>query len=162
MGMVACFASASSEELTRLLNDPTGLEEYLHSETDDPPDYIDLDKSWHAIHYMLCGDAMEGSGPGAQAVLGGQEIGEDWGYGPARYLTPEEVAQVASFLDSLPPTAFSSRFAPDAMDAAEIYPQIWVRDGDEGLEYILEYYEQLRTFYRDVAAKGHGAFLWIS
>ena len=69
MGMVACFASASPEELTRLLNDPTGLEEYLHSETDDPPDYIDLDKSWHAIHYMLCGDAMEGSGPGAQAVL---------------------------------------------------------------------------------------------
>lgn len=162
MGMVTCFASVSPEDLRRFQADPSGLQEYLHSETDDPPDWFDVDKTWHAIHYMLCGEPYEGSEPGVLVIMGGTELGDDENYGPARYLTPEQVREVAHFLDGVPPKEFARHYAPAAMDAADIYPKIWVRDGAQGLEYILMHYEPLRTFYRGMAAKGHGVFHWLS
>jgi len=63
MGMAACFASVSPEDLRRFQADPSELQEYLHSETDDPPDWVDVDKAWHAIHYMLCDEPPEGAEP---------------------------------------------------------------------------------------------------
>ena len=48
------------------------------------------------------------------------------------------------------------------MDAAKVYPEIWVRDGAEGLDYILDNYQQLRTFYLDARERGEGAILWLS
>jgi len=94
--------------------------------------------------------------------MGGTEMGDENEYGPARGLTPEQVPELAKFLDALPPQEFAKRYAPAAMDAADIYPKIWVRDGAKGLDYILLHYEALRDYYRDMAAKGRGLFYWVS
>jgi hypothetical protein len=162
MGMATCFASVSSEDLRRFQADPFELQEYLHSETDDPPDWFDVDKAWHAIHYMLCSEPYEGREPGVLVIMGGAEMGDENEYGPARNLTPEQVREGANFLDALPPQELAKRYAPAAMDAADIYPKIWVRDGAKGLDYILLHYEALRDYYRDMAAKGRGVFHWVS
>jgi hypothetical protein len=38
-----------------------------------------------------------------------------------------------------------ARYDPKAMDAADVYPsRIWVRDGDEALDYVMEYVTMLR------------------
>lgn len=162
MGMVTCFASVSPEDFRRFQADPSELQEYLHSETDDPPDWFDVDKAWHAIHYMLCGEPYEGKEPGVLVIMGGAEMGDENEYGPARGLTPAQVKEMASLLASLPPAEFAKRYAPAAMDAADIYPRIWVRDGAQALDYILLHYKALSAYYRDMAAKGRGVFHWVS
>jgi len=165
MGMVGSFAALSPADYERLRGNPDGVQDYLFSEEGevDPPFYFDVDKTWHAIHFMLAGspDGVDAP-PEAMAVLGGEEVGDEIGYGPARLLSPSQVAMVAKGLEPLTPEVFGRRYRPKEMDAADIYPQIWERDGAEGLEYILAYYQQLRTFYLDAAQRGDGAILWLS
>lgn len=49
------------------------------------------------------------------------------------------------------------------MAAKQIYPDvIWVRDGQEALDYVLENYQQLKTFYSDAAERGDAVVQWLS
>jgi len=165
MGMVGCFAAVSPETLRELKDSPEDIEEYLYPNDgeDEPPNYIDVDKAWHGIHFMLTGSADGGEEPLSLAVLGGEEVGEDMGYGPARLLTPQQVQAVSVALTTLGEDGFRSRFAPQKMETAGVYPDvIWVRDGQEALDYVLENYQQLVAFYADAAARGDGAVLWLS
>jgi hypothetical protein len=67
---------------------------------------LSLDKVWHGVHFLLCGKAEPDADPASQAVLGGEEIGEDdFGYGPARYLTPAQVAEISAILERNTPAA---------------------------------------------------------
>ena len=111
---------------------------------------------------MLTGQAEGGEEPLAWAVLGGEETGDDAGYGPARILRPDQVKSVSSALASIDKSEFSSRYDPAAMKAADIYlSDMCVRDGEEALEYIVENYLGLTDFYRDAAERGDGAVLLI-
>src|SRR5262249_38852831 len=65
-----------------------------------PGHSVSIDKAWHGLHYLLCGAPEPAPGPLGQAVFGGTEIGEDQGYGPARYFTPAQVAEIATALRS--------------------------------------------------------------
>ncbi|MET8043668.1 DUF1877 family protein [Micromonospora sp. NPDC005215] len=74
----------------------------LDDEDAEMPDpELDLHKSWHALHYLLAGKAREVDDPAAAAVLGGDDIGEEGGYGPPRLLDVETVRVVAAALDML-------------------------------------------------------------
>ncbi len=163
MGMVGCFVAVDAEKLRQLRTDPSLLEEFLYPEEDDEPQYsVDVDKAWHGIHFMLTGQADGGEGPLADAVMGGEELGDDQGYGPARFLSAEQVRAVAHALSQLSTEEFEKGFKPEAMTAAEVYPDvIWTRDGDEALQYVLENYQVMVSFYRDAAARGDGALLWL-
>jgi hypothetical protein len=165
MGMAQCFVAVSTETLRELRKHPETIDAYLHPDDGDsePPNYLDVDKAWHGIHYLLTGTAFEGSGPGALAVFGGTEFGPEVGYGPARFLEPEQVRQVSDHLSTLPLERLKSAFDPRDMAAKEIYPEvIWLRDGSEALEYLLENYQQLAVFYRDAASRGDAVIQWTT
>lgn len=53
-------------------------------------------------------------------------------------------------------------FDPAAMSQAQIYPEIWERDGQEALAYLLHYHPVLAGFYRAAAARGDAALLWLA
>lgn len=164
MGMAACFAAIDTRTLERFGQDPTLLEEYLFPDNgeSEPPNSIDVDKAWHAIHYMLTGVADGGAEPLSLAVLGGQDIGDDMGYGPARFLVPEQVGAVHRALEVLGTDGFRARFAPQAMTRASIYPEsIWEREGEGALDYVMRHYELLKTFYAAAASRGDAALLWL-
>ena len=165
MGMVGCFAAVSPETLSQLRGDPEAIEEYLYPNDgeDEPPYYIDVDKAWHGIHYLLNGQADGGMLPLSLAVVGGEEFGPEVGYGPARFLTPAQVSAVSAALSGLTLEALRERFDPQDMKAKEIYPDvIWVRDGEDAFDYLMEGYQQLVVFYRDAASRGDGALQWLS
>jgi hypothetical protein len=44
---------------------------------------LDLQKSWHMLHYLFTGSIDDMRSPAA-ALLSGEELGEDIGYGPVR------------------------------------------------------------------------------
>lgn len=117
---------------------------------------LSLDKAWHGVHYLLCGEAEPGATLLSQAVLGGTALGDDdegfSGYGPARYFT---VTQVAELTDTLKQpdveSEFAARFDPQRMSDLGIYPG-W-RAGDA--DWLLDSFRRLRDFYSNASADGH-------
>ena len=113
---------------------------------------LSLDKAWHGVHYLLAGDPESTVGLGA-VVLGGTDIGEDEGYGPARYFTTLEVAELARALDA--PGAVetaAARYDADTMRELSIYPGGW--DDDEERDWLLDSLDELRVFFRETATAG--------
>jgi Domain of unknown function (DUF1877) len=95
--------------------------------------------------------------------LGGTEVGEDVGFGPARYLTPEEVKEVAAALRNVSKEDLVQRYVPSAFEEANIYPAagIWEAESDLALEYLLRAFEKMLAFYEAVAAQGDAVLLFI-
>lgn len=163
MGMIGCFAAIDPVALQKIRNEPSLIEEFLYPDGEEAEHSIDVDKAWHGIHFMLTGQAYGGDGPLALVIMGGEEVGDEVGYGPARLLLPEQVNVIANALEKLTIEEFKKAFKPAEMTAAEIYPEvIWERDGQEALDYVLEYFEELVVFYRDAAKRGDGVALWLS
>lgn len=161
MGMVACFAAIGAGIIQRLDANPELLDEFLSDQLESEHS-MDVDKSWHCIHFMLTGDAEGGKAPLAWAIMGGEDCGEDAGYGPARILQPGQVKDVAAALSAIDRAEFISRYDPVAMKSADIYlSDMCVRDGDEALEYIVEHYLRLVQFYQSAAERGDGVALLL-
>ena len=176
--MVMTARMLTREELSEALASPEALEGLLDPEDDDEARQIDVDKAWHAIHWLLTGSADDtppsrraglfrrkavreaAAGAEALAVFGGDPVGEDNGYGPARLLRPEQVAAVAEALRPLTPEVLGHRVDLAAMEAAELYPGIWDEE-DVFEEYLGPNYEVLRDFYLTAASEDAAVLLAI-
>ncbi|WP_330441212.1 YfbM family protein [Micromonospora sp. NBC_00821] len=156
----------SAEELRAVLDDPTTVSLLLFGDLDDedaemPDPELDLHKSWHALYYLLAGTAGNSDDPAAAAVLGGEDIGDEGGYGPARLLGVETVRVVATALDMLDIDALRARFDPDALTAADIYPGGWARGADDFNSFLAPAFADLCRFYRSAAAQDQAVLLAI-
>lgn len=111
---------------------------------------ISLDKAWHGVHYLLCGKAEPGADLASQAVMGGIEIGDDLGYGPARYFDAAKVAAIARELSRPNLEAeMTARWDRDRMVALGIYPAGFEPNDDK---WLMDAFRELRKFYVDAAA----------
>ncbi|MEM6580534.1 MAG: YfbM family protein [Pseudomonadota bacterium] len=122
----------------------------------------DLDKSWQGIHYCLNKTAYEAAAPMDFITVGGETADSiDVGYGPARLFNSETVKEIQSRLSNISTGDIAANYNPEEMDKLDIYPNIWSRDGDEGLEYITEYYETLKNFISDCTSNNLGMAVYI-
>ena len=124
-------------------------------------DALDIHKSWQAIHFVLTGDPWGGDPPLANVVLGGQEVGEDLGYGPARLLKPDEVTAVSRELESIDDKKFSEMYRNVNFSGADVYAYSSETQGDKVLGELLHYFRAIRTFFKNAAAKGDGMLLYL-
>jgi hypothetical protein len=165
MGMVGCFRRLPQADLERLLEDPSVLPEYLEGEV--PAGFgscmdLDVDKAWHGIHFLLTGTASEGAMPLGFIVDGGTTIGEDMGYGPARGFSDSEVARIAGALAAVSAAEIHARYDAAELARAEVYPDIWERDGDHARDYLVTYFEQLSAFIAGAAEEREALIVFIS
>jgi hypothetical protein len=110
-----------------------------------PGHNVSIDKAWHGLHYLLCGAPEPAPGPLGQAVFGGTEVGEDQGYGPARYFTPAQVAETAAALQSSAlERELHARFDAAVMTQLAIYPGVWEPDDRD---WLIEAFHTVRDFY---------------
>jgi len=125
---------------------------------EDPGDRIsfDVDKAWHAIHFTLAGHPWNPTGSLGSVVLGGEPFGEDIGYDPARWLSPDAVAAAAAELDALSPEEFASRLSFEALAANDVYPQMWDQAPAELIEYVVAGYSTIRDGFIGAAAASQG------
>lgn len=144
--------------------EPGTIQEFLNAEGENRPlAQLDLDKAWHAIHYLLTGSNWGGEYPLGMAVLGGMELGEDIGYGPVRFLTPEEVQAVAVLLDTLSQQTLQERYVPSALEAVGIYPAgIWEEEGQQAFEWLMPWFFQLVAFYKAAGKNGNAMLLFLN
>ena len=128
-------------------------------------DHMDLDKSWHGLHFLFTGSDWEGDFPQGFIVTGGEPVGdEDVGYGPARSFTPDEVEKIAAFLETQNEDELRKRLDPEKMTELEIYPGIWaqVTDMGEEWEYLAENFRSMKQFVREAAAKRMALLVYLN
>jgi Domain of unknown function (DUF1877) len=152
-GLVWLGVAIPPSEVTRLKADPEYVEKVFESSPDDKS--VGLDKAWHGIHFLLTGSGGPTESLSSKVIFGGESFGVDLGNGQAQLLTPIEVKKIAELLQIETPEKLASRYVPLALENAKIYPTIiWVREGQEALSYVLDYYKKLVVFYQRAAARG--------
>lgn len=165
MSMVLSLRADTDLKIKQLLKDPEAIEDYLYEdESSNDENQIDLDKAWHGIHYMLTGDPWAGAAPYCYLLSEGKEVGDiDVGYGAARALTSAEVNAFNDAIAKIDNADFRKRFNPKAMMSNDIYPSIWDRDPkeDDTLEYLSEYFEELKTFIQRTKDQNKGLIIWM-
>lgn len=165
MSMICRFVAVDPEKLEELRDDAEAALDYVYEVGDegDPERALDIDKAWHAIHWLLNQTAYEGDGPAAVVIFGSETIGEQGGRGSdeeapeqiVRYITAEQVQEVASLLEDIGVEDLEERYDPDAMEQAEIYPSgIWEDERQEAFDYVAQFYEELVAFYAAAAERG--------
>jgi hypothetical protein len=95
-----------------------------------------------------------------QAVLGGDALGEDLGYGPCRFLTPEQVRVTADALTDLSVPGFRGRYDPAALNAASVYPGHW--EDPDNREWVAGAFQKVSEYFREAAAAGEAMLLYLT
>ncbi|MET0637928.1 MAG: YfbM family protein [Chitinophagaceae bacterium] len=156
MGMTGQFLRVSNDDLETYFLNSNLLSERMDASYTGDPEFIDIDKAWEGILFLLTGSgiAIDPHHPLAKIIMSENVVDEDqnFGFGPATYVTPEEVIQLSKELTTIDRAELTKRYNPVALNEAEIYPQGW--DDEEMLEYVLENYDTLKQFYADAAANG--------
>ncbi|MGA8216613.1 MAG: YfbM family protein [Candidatus Sulfotelmatobacter sp.] len=121
-----------------------------------------LNKDWHVLHYALNGTAEGGDAPLGFVVFGDKEFPEmeDVDYGPARYLSPEQVRQVSAALQNIEPKSLLSKLNYEDAKKKRIYLDHTLNDLGNWT-YLPELFIELRKFYSDAAEHGNGMIMKI-
>ena len=107
MSMFTMLHGVTPEFLQACLADSVRLGELSYpNDAENNPDFLDTDKTWGALTFMLGGDDTGMPDDDvllSQAALGAEIIDEEYEMGmtPAFYLTPEQVAQLAAEIAAL-------------------------------------------------------------
>ncbi len=152
MSMIANLLRVSNDELEEYLNDSSLLEDRVYNDEseDEDPYLIDVDKAWDGIIYLLTGqNASNSNHPLVSVFFSGQLIDQtqDLGYGPAHYLTPKQVKDINKIISEITTETLSKKYNPKKMSEMAVYPEIWEDEGDEALEYLISYFDEIKDFY---------------
>ena len=166
MGMSSIFLRVSLEDLQKFVGKGDLFLEYIASiysyEDDEIGEVLlDLDKSWDGLIYLLTGSSLHNAPKDSFASLffSGQLIDpeQDVGYGPAHYLTPDQVKRYWQKLEQLNKDVLRSRYDASMMNDAEVYPNYWTDDNEE-IDYLMTIFEELLAFMQ-VAVEEEAAII---
>ena len=160
MSMTAGLLALSEEQAAQLCSKPKTIPEFIFRQTMQGSDsYADLYKNWHGLHFLLTESNWHGEEPFKSVILGGDEIGPDVGYGPARILSPEKVKEIYEALNNVDKEVLRARFDKDKMYDMEIYASShW---DEESLVELLEVFEIVRRFYKSAAEEGKSVLQFL-
>ena len=147
---------ADLEQFERFIDSPAWPAARDHSRRE-----CNIGKSWEGIHFVLTGQKEGGEPPEAWVVKGAPGYGE--GMGEIWILEPDQVSRVAEALQEFDEQTFRQRYDADRLVSADVYPTaIWGRDPEEGLEFLLDHYRELRVFFRVARDEGQCVLLTMS
>lgn len=146
---------------------------YTHAQdlSDDADRVHSTGKAWHSLDYLLFRRGL--SIPivsGAEQFID-ESVGEvvdehgflawevDWGYGPPRYLTPEQVAAAAAELADITEDDLIRDVDQAELVQAEIYPDIWDRPGE--LAWTAHCLPEAKQFFALAAKEGDAIICWL-
>jgi len=136
------------------------ITEFLYESEHNKEDYLNIDKSWHGIHFLLCADPCGGEKPLFNVVMGGEEINEeDVGYGPARYLTSLEVSEVFEAIKDITKDELSQKFDLEEFSRNDIYPNY---QSQEDFKYLWFHFEQLKNFFEKASNVHKAVIVYIN
>jgi Domain of unknown function (DUF1877) len=127
---------------------------------------LSLEKSWHILHYLFTGHVDDSKTPG-DALLTGEELGDDLAYGPARLHNENETQDFALFLGTLDLSQLQERVNYREMSRIGVYSMPMGPGSDAEYETglraeVASFFPQLRDYVAKMAEKGNGLLVWLS
>ena len=136
----------------------------LASSADTEPaegrDTLDVHKDWHGLHFLLARDAWGGEPPLDFIVAGGEEVGEDLGYGPARWFDEDGVREIDVALSHVGDVL--AAYDGAAMESLEIYPGGWLEQEEQNRESLKESFARLRAHVARAANERKGMLVYLT
>ncbi|MDF2516020.1 MAG: hypothetical protein K0R59_1316 [Sphingobacterium sp.] len=167
MSMIQNFLRVNSETLNSFLTDSRLLRNMVYSkEAVHLNNLIDIDKAWEGIFFLLTGESIgtydQASPPLSWLLVGPNDIdrNQDMGYGPATYTDIEQTRQIDLALQEISAAELTQRFDSIMMLEKDIYPTIW--DDENALDYLLQYFEDLKAFYHMAALQHEAVILFLN
>lgn len=131
---------------------------------DDYPG-LDIDRSWEAIHYLLCGAISDGDAPLGYVVPLTSDKGIDFGSFGAFSLRAEQVAEALQAISELDEAQLRLRYNFLTMVKEEVYPLepdiVSDEDEDAFFAYMLQHFNEIRRFYNQTVAESKGLIFYI-
>ncbi|MEO6302778.1 MAG: YfbM family protein [Bacteroidia bacterium] len=163
--MIGNFLRVTRTELDDYLKDSTLLENRIYNDETEDKNLVDIEKAWAGIIFLLTGKDFEEAEdhPLMQIFFSGQLIDEeqDLGYGPAQYLTPEQVAKLNEQISGITIADLKQKFDPEKMTEADVYPSIW-DEGDDAFDYLAEYFKVMQQVYNDATNNKEAIITFIN
>ena len=165
MSMIGNLLRVTKNELEEYLKDSSLLESRIYNdETDDvDPNFVDIDKSWDGIIFLLTGQNFENSNhPLTKVLFSGQIIDEeqDLGYGAGQYLKPEQVKEVNEQISKISVKELSEKYDAKKMTELEVYPNIW--DNEDTVSYLIEYFQTIQEVYAEASKNDQAIITFIN
>jgi len=150
-----------------LLTEPGLVVEIIDRAYNEPgAGFVDLDKAWQCLHYLMTGSARDGEPPLNFLLKGGVPVGdEDLGFGPARVFRPLEVAVIADALANVTQPMLLARFDLKKLEKLEIYPGRWAEvnlRSDYDLGYYFGPFEELKRVTLRAKNERLAMLVWIA
>jgi len=168
MSMIGMFLRVTENELQDYIADSSLFENLFDDEAfDDNNNVCDIDKTWDAISYLLTGygpsDLNNAKAPLSWTIFGSSVLDEDQdlGYGPANYLTAEQVVLLNSELSKISSKDLVANYNADKMNQLGLYPNSW-GEPEEEMNYIGRHFENLKLFFSTAANNGQAVICYLS
>jgi hypothetical protein len=168
MSLIGHAYLLSDTKIQALLAQPGDIFAIIDGAYNDPAQgFVDLDKAWQCLHYLLTGTPRDGTGPLSFLIHGGTPVGDEdlGGFGPARVFTSTEVAVIAEALAPVTRHTLLPRFDLKKLEKLDVYPGRW-SEVNLRSEYDLGYYfgpfEELKRVIERGRNEGLGMIVWIS
>lgn len=164
MSMIGNLLRVTNAELEEYLKDSSLLEDKIYDDETENENLTDLDKSWDGIIFLLTGQSLDTAEHHLVRVLfSGQIIDEeqDLGYGPAHYLTPEQVSELNTEISTITIADLKQNFDPKKMNEQEVYPTIW-DEGDDAFDYVADGFLALQDAFAKAAKNGEAIITFLN
>ncbi len=164
MSMIGNLLRVSKIELEDYLKDSSLLENRIYEDESENENLIDLDKSWDGILFLLTGQSLATAKQNLVSVLFSRQIideKQDLGYGPAHYLTPEQVVELNNEISIITIDDLKQRFNPEKMIELDVYPSIW-DEGDDAFDYIADGFFALQNAYSEATKNGEAIITFLN
>jgi len=161
-GDASVYEAPSPGLLQRLFGKPESPMGPLPARRDG--DEIDLDKSWHIVHYLLTGAANATDSPLNVVADESDKLADiDLGYGPPFVVHPGAVSRFAAAATEMSDEQFLSRLRPSEMPLDILYLGDAVKDDPAEMgEYAVENFYFLRAFAQAAADEGDALITYYS
>ncbi len=158
MSMIGYFLSVDDKTLTAIQNGEEPIPENAKAGFET----LDIDKTWHSIHYLLCKRADEGEPPMGYVVplRASNAINCEMEYG-AFYLTATQVQAACDYLCTLDDDTVKQMYNFQDMVKNNIYPIIPNENENDFYEYMSSYLFELKDFYKRTAQKKQAVIFCI-
>lgn len=177
MSISAEHIRISAEDFERLLLDPALILVFMGHLDPEESEYYEMlrqqertyviGSKWQALHYLLTGEVAEPgqsqvASPLAKMILGGQPVPFEDYVETVRSLSPAEVKEIAGVLQYLTSDDVLANFQNYKTASVEIYrngsPSEWE---DWEVEWLVNYYSDLKDFYISAADENQAVLIWI-
>ncbi|WP_208914080.1 YfbM family protein [Paenibacillus uliginis] len=126
---------------------------------------LNIDRTWEAIHYLLCGDISDGELPLGNVVPLKSDKGIDFGSFGAFTLRAEQVTGALQAMSELDEAQLRLRYDFSALVREEVYPlepdTVSDEDTDAFFSYMLQYFNEIRRFHSQTVAESKGLIFYI-